>query len=64
MNYFLPICFSSGRDWEKENSSILNHSIYIDQYKRNRNRLDFTIVYRFQGGKSVRQYNRDTSNEK
>ncbi len=37
----------------------------IDKYfDRQRNRLTFSLVYRFAGGKSVRQYNRDISNEK
>ena len=39
-------------------------SRYLDKaFDRQRNRIVFSVSYRFAGGKSVRQYNRDMSTE-
>lgn len=58
--YFLPLHFTDGKIHDTFNSAPLKiESLQNDRF-RNDNAIQLTITYRFQGGKSVRKYNRPT----
>ena len=65
LSYVLPVHFTSGDNYRYVTTPALV-ARYKD-YSQNRlsdNNFTFNIVYRFLGGKSVREYKREMSNEK
>lgn len=61
----LPFKSSEGTVINKTISPALQStSCYNTWYSGNRGAIQFTVIYRFMGGRSVRQYNREMSNER
>jgi hypothetical protein len=64
LNYTLPIFFTKMTYVAQHNSAALNSIEHLNIRKSNANALMLSISYRFYEGKSVRQYNRNMSDEK
>jgi hypothetical protein len=62
--YNIPLCFDSGNQWSQQNTPIQYNYSTMDQFKRNKNRFMVTVRYRFMGGRSIRQYEKEMANEK
>jgi hypothetical protein len=54
----------SGKDIQRTNSEAKTTSIIKDIDRNNAHAIEITLSYRIQGGKSVRQYNREMQSEK
>lgn len=64
LQYAPPLFFTKMKFRSQEKSAVLNSTEIINIRKSNSNDLMLSFSYRFQGGKSVRQYNRSMSEEK
>jgi hypothetical protein len=64
VRYISPHIFMSGKDIQRTNSEAKTTSIIKDIDRNNAHAIEITLSYRIQGGKSVRQYNREMQNEK
>lgn len=62
--YEFPFCFAKGTNYVIEDSPLMYVSNVDRLYERIKNGFRINVVYRFQGGKSVRKYNKELSSER
>lgn len=64
LGWILPLSFQKQRYKETVDSEALSKNITHYIGESNRNAIELTVAYRFNGGKSVRRYNRMMQSEK
>lgn len=62
-SYIAPLHIMSGKSWTEMQSPAMHGYSYSNTQFRSDNKFTVGLIYRFSGGKSVRQYNREMRND-